>query len=175
MKEGKREVSERLYEVIADYTAGDYTDAASIPPMTIGTKQEIRDSNNGLTMFVAFVVIYIGVVFLIASAAMLALKALSESIDSTGKYVILKKIGCEQGMLKKALLMQIGVYFALPMLVAVIHSIFGLKYINYMMNMFTQQSIFWGVMITGILLVVLYGGYLLATYSGSKRIVGLEE
>ena len=143
--------------------------------MTLGTQVDIRESNNGLTTIVAFVVIYIGIVFLIASAAMLSLKALSESIDSTGKYEILKKIGCESRNLKKALFLQIGVYFILPLVVAIIHSVFGLQYVSYVINAFTRQNIVWGVLVTGILLIVLYGGYLLATYSGSKRIVGLED
>lgn len=170
----KQEMDRSLLETAVEYTAFRYYEENPIPPMTIGTRVEIRESNNGLTMTVAFVVIYIGVVFLIASAAMLALKALSESIDSTGKYTILKKIGCEDKVLRKALFAQIGVYFALPMLVAAIHSVFGLRYVNYMISSFNKQQIGWGVVVTGILLVVLYGGYLLATYSGSKRIVGLD-
>lgn len=174
-KEAKKEMNNRLLETIAAYVKWNYTSENPVPPMNVETCVEIRESNNGLTMTVAFVVIYMGVVFLIASAAMLALKALSESIDSAGKYTFLKKIGCDNDVLKKVLFCQIGVYFALPMMVAAIHSLFGLRYVNYVVNSFTRQQIGWGIMATVILLVVLYGGYLLATYSGSKRIVGLED
>ncbi|MBR4084027.1 MAG: ABC transporter permease [Lachnospiraceae bacterium] len=174
-KEEKKEMNGNLWEAASAYTVMDYNSENPIPSMTLGTQVDIRESNNGLTMIVAFVVIYIGIVFLIASAAMLSLKALSESIDSTGKYEILKKIGCESRNLKKALFLQIGVYFILPLVVAIIHSVFGLQYVSYVINAFTRQNIVWGVLVTGILLIVLYGGYLLATYSGSKRIVGLED
>ena len=173
-REEKKEIDNRLRESTYDYTAMRYYEENPIPPMTMGTRVEIRESNNGLTMTVAFVVIYMGVVFLISSAAMLALKALSESIDSTEKYSILRKIGCEDKVLKKALFAQIGVYFVLPMLVAAVHSVFGLRYVSYMISSFSDRQIGWGVAVTAVLMVILYGGYLLATYSGSKRIVGLD-
>lgn len=173
-REEKKEIDNRLRESTYDYTAMRYYEENPIPPMTMGIRVEIRESNNGLTMTVAFVVIYMGVVFLISSAAMLALKALSESIDSTEKYSILRKIGCEDKVLKKALFAQIGVYFVLPMLVAAVHSVFGLRYVSYMISSFSDRQIGWGVAVTAVLMVILYGGYLLATYSGSKRIVGLD-
>lgn len=174
-KEEKKEMNQKLWDAAGEYTAWDYSADNPLPPMTIGTRVDILESNNGLTMTVAFVVIYIGIVFLIASAAMLALKALSESIDAIGKYEILKKMGCEQKELKKALFWQIGVYFMLPLLIAGIHSIFGLQYVSYIVNAFTKQNIVWGIVVTIILVIVLYGGYLCATYYGSKRIVGLNE
>lgn len=164
----KKEVDRQLLQTI------DSLRRSGNGTISIGTKISIRESNNGLTMLVAFVVIYLGVVFLIASAALLALKALSESIDSVGKYTILKKIGSDTKMLKRALFGQIGVYFALPMLVAMIHSVIGLRFVEYALNTIMQGGVFWGVCVTAALMVVLYGGYMLATYKGSKRIVGVE-
>ena len=143
--------------------------------MSIGTKISIRESNNGLTIMVAFVVIYIGVVFLISSAALLALKALSESIDSVVKYEILKKIGSDTKMLRKALFGQVAVYFALPLLVACIHSVIGLRFAEFALTTIMNEGVIWGACVTAIVMIILYGGYMLATYKGSKKIVGLEE
>jgi len=170
----KRDLDNRLNEVTAESTTMRYFDENPIPPMFVGTKITVRESNNGLTMAVAFVVIYLGVVFLIASAALLALKALSESIDATGKFEILRKIGSERKMLNKALFLQIGVYFALPLLVAIIHSLFGLRFVEYSMSSFIQHGLFWGVGVTTMVIVLLYGGYFLATYHTSKKIVELD-
>lgn len=174
-KDGKREVDQRLLQVTAEATAMNYAAENPLPAMTVGTKIMVRESNNGLTMAAAFIVIYVGVVFLIASAALLALKALSESIDATGKFAILKKIGSERKLLNKALFVQIGAYFALPLLVAVIHSFFGLMFIDYAMSTFTQQGLLWGVCVTAAIIMVLYGGYLLATFRTSQRIVELND
>lgn len=174
-REEIKNLNERLWDVTEAYTAFDYMSENPLPPMMFETGLDIREANNGLTMIAAFLVIYIGLVFLIASAAMLALKALSEAIDSAGKYEILRKTGCEPHMLKKALLAQIGVYFALPLLGAAVHSAFGIPYVSYVINSFTKQNIAPGVMVTVIVLVLLYGGYFLATYGTGKRIIGLEN
>ncbi len=141
----------------------------------VATKISIREANNGATMMVAFIVIYLGAVFLISSAALLSMKALSESIDTEGKYTILKKIGSDAKMLRKALFIQIGVYFALPLFIACFHSVFGLRFAQFALSTVIQKNICGGVIVTAAVLAVLYGGYFLATYKGSKRIVGMEE
>lgn len=173
-KKEKKEIEQRLLDATEKYWEMDYDDLDYIPPMTIGTKVTIVESSNGLTLLATFIVIYMGIVFLIASAALLALKALSESIDSTGRYEILKKIGSDQKLLRKALFAQIGVYFTLPLVVAIIHSIFGMKFAEFAMSAFLNGSPFWGICVTAALMAVLYGGYMLATYRTSKRIVELE-
>ncbi len=173
-KKEKKELEQRLLAVTEKHWEMDYENPEYMPPMTIGTRVTIVESSNGLTLLSTFVVIYMGIVFLIASAALLALKALSESIDSTGRYDMLKKLGSDHRMLRKALFAQIGVYFTLPMIVAIIHSVFGMKFAQYAMSAFLQSDAYWGICITAVLMLVLYGGYMLATYKTSKRIVELE-
>ncbi len=174
-REKIRELNERLWDAAGAYTEFNYMSDNPIPPMMLATALDIRESNNGLTMIATFLVIYIGLVFLIAGAAMLALKALSEAIDSAGKYEILGKIGCESRMLKKAIFAQTGVYFAMPLLGAMIHSAFGLPYVSYIINSFTKQNISWGIGVTASVIIVLYGGYFLVTYGTAKRIIGVEN
>lgn len=174
-EEDRKEIDQMLLQATEKLTAYDYDKDNPLPLMTIGTKVSIREANNGTTIMVAFVVIYIGVVFLISSAALLALKALSECIDSIGKYGILKKIGSDTRMLRKALFGQIAVYFALPLFVACVHSVIGLRYAEYVLATIMNEGVLWGACITAVVMMLLYGGYMLATYKGSKRIVGLEE
>jgi len=165
-QEKKEEIDRKIVEAIDNSV---YTES-----VIHGTKIFIRESNNGLTIMVAFVIIYIGIVFLIASAALLALKALSESIDSIGKYSILKKIGSDANMLRRALFVQIAVYFILPLVVAIIHSFIGLKFAEYALSTMVQEGVFWGACVTSVIMIILYGGYMLATYKGSKKIVDLD-
>lgn len=168
----KEALDKKLNEVTEKYTEEDNAGAIS---MILGTKIAIRKSNNGLTMMAAFIVIYVGVVFFVASAALLALKALSESVDSVNRYDILKKIGSDDRMLKRALFAQIGVYFTLPMVVAVIHSVIGLRFAEYALTSYIKEGVFWGAGVTALVMLVLYGSYMVATFNGSKRIVELED
>ncbi|MCR5584457.1 MAG: ABC transporter permease, partial [Lachnospiraceae bacterium] len=63
-------------------------DETSLDIMVI-TKNEVRDSGIGNTVLVIFIVLYIGIIFVISSAAIIALKILSDSIDGAGKFKIL--------------------------------------------------------------------------------------
>ena len=141
------------------------------PNMMVATKIAIRESNNGLAMILTFLVTYVGVVFLLASAAILSLKALSESVDSQERYAILKKLGADGKMLRQALFAQISVFFLLPMLVAALHSLFGLQMVKEMLMNLMAVEAGYGVAVTVAVMVVLYGGYMLAAIKSSEKIV----
>ncbi len=88
----------------------------------------------GVSTIVIFIAIYLGIVFLIASAAILALKQLTESSDNKQRYLILRKIGCDEKTINKALFRQIAIFFMLPLVLAIIHSIFGIQFVMTMMS-----------------------------------------
>lgn len=136
------------------------------------TKITLLESSVGLTTIILFLGIYLGIVFLIASAAILALKQLTESSDNKQRYGILRKIGCDEKMINKALLSQIGIFFLLPLLVAVIHSVFGIKFAMIMMDGLTKTSgLIPSIIATAVVIFFIYGIYFIATYIGSKRII----
>ena len=167
----KREVDDLINQITVGGDKMNYAMNPRDQHMTAGTKISIRESNNGLAMMVTFLVTYVGVVFLLASAAILSLKALSESIDSQGRYDILKKLGCSGKMLRHALYAQIGVFFLLPMLIAGIHSVFGVSYAKYSLSSLLSIEAGYGILVTCIVMVVLYGGYMFATIRSSEKIV----
>lgn len=55
------------------------------------TKIAIIESSVGIATLVVFIAIYLGIIFLIASSAILALKQLTESSDNRQRYIILRK------------------------------------------------------------------------------------
>ena len=114
---------------------------------------------------------YIGLVFLIVSGAMLALKELSESVDSIARYDMLRKIGAEESDISKSLFRQSGIFFLLPLLLAVIHSVFGMKFAVYFLNIFGTEKMWQSIAATSIILLLIYGGYFLVTYFCSIRII----
>ena len=132
----------------------------------------INESSKGLAAVATFIAIYLGIVFLIAGAALLALKELSESADNQERYQILNKIGADRKMQNRALLWQMGIFFGMPMMFAIIHSVFGIQFAqNILSVMFRKEDMIVPILVTAILLIVIYGVYFLATYWGSKRII----
>ena len=124
-----------------------------------------------LGAIVAFLGLYIGLVFLIACGAILALKELSDSVDSIGRYEMLRKIGADEGDISRSLFRQTGIFFLLPLIVAAIHSVFGMKYLIFFLEVFGTENIGSSVGLTLSTLLLIYGGYFLVTYFSSKSII----
>lgn len=53
---------------------------------------------------IIFISLYLGIVFLIASAAIIALKELSQNIDNKEKYRLLRKLGTSDKDINHSLL-----------------------------------------------------------------------
>ena len=140
------------------------------------TKIAIVESSKGLAAIIIFIAIYLGIIFLIASSAILALKQLTESSDNKQRYTILRKIGCDEKMINKALFRQIFIFFMLPLALAIIHSIFGIKFILSMLAVLASpDELLPSVIATAVIIGAIYGLYFLATYLGSKNIIKEEE
>lgn len=135
------------------------------------TKEQLLASSVGVGAMTAFLAIYIGVIFLLTAAAILAIQQLSESADNVTKYNLLRKIGVDNNMINRSLLVQIAIYFMVPLSLALVHSIVGLKVSSDIVNAFGSGSMMTQITISIVLLVVVYGGYFLATYLGAKKMV----
>ncbi len=139
--------------------------------LTYNSKIDIAKASVGLGSLVTFVGLYLGIIFLISSAAILALKELSESTDNKERYNMLRKIGASEEMLNSALFKQIGIFFATPLLLAIIHSIFGIKFANFLLESMGTKGLLLSNIMTAIFLVTIYGGYFILTYLCSKNII----
>lgn len=133
------------------------------------TKTTLYDQSVGLKVMITYISIYIGIVFLITSAAILALQQLIEASDNTKRYLLLKKIGTEKAMINKAIFIQVCIYFLVPLVLAIVHSIIGIKVINDTFKLLGETGIFVNVSLTAIITVIVYGGYMFATYVSSKN------
>ena len=140
------------------------------------TKTRIMEGSIGIATIVTFIAIYLGVIFLIASSAILALKQLTDSSDNKQRYTILRKIGCDEKMINKSLFRQIGIFFGVPLVLAIIHSIFGIQFaIKLMSGLASEKDLLPSAIATVVIIGVIYGAYFLATYFGSKNIIKEEE
>jgi putative ABC transport system permease protein len=119
----------------------------------------------------AFLAIYLGFVFIITGAAVLAIQQLSEAADNKERYCLLKKLGADKKLLDKALFTQIFSYFMIPLLLAIIHSIVGIKAVYNLLIQLGQVNIVSSIVLTAGFVILIYGAYFLLTYMGSKNIV----
>lgn len=98
-------------------------------------------------------------------------KELSESSDNFIRFEMLRKIGVDEKDLNKALFRQIGIFFMFPLLIAIIHSIFGIKFCNYILKATGISFELNSIIMTAVFIVIIYGGYFVVTYFSSKNII----
>ena len=134
-------------------------------------KNMMYDMFYGINALVTFLCCYIGLVFLLLCAALLALKQLTETTDSIYRYNLLQKIGAKRRQINRTLYAQTAVFFAVPLAVAGIYSILlvgkGMEIVEEFMNLHISTN----VGITVVLFLIVYGSYFLATYLSCKRMV----
>ncbi len=135
------------------------------------TRLSIKEATTGLSAMVTFIGLYLGVIFLISSAAVLGLKELSESSDNKQRFRMLRKIGTDEKMINKALFRQIAIFFMLPLILALIHSVFGIMFAMKILEVFGNDQLLPSIIMTTIFMVIIYGGYFLITYYCSKNII----
>lgn len=141
------------------------------PYATTISKEEVYEQSTGLSTIMTYIAIYIGLVFLITCAAVLALQQLSENADNIEKYKLLSKIGTSQKMINGAIKTQIMIYFCLPLSLALVHSYFGIKTAKILISTLGQINISKTVAQSLIIVIVIYIGYMIATYIGSKNML----
>ena len=140
--------------------------------MYVINKSDIFKDSKSTAVTVAYLAVYLGVIFAVVSAVVLAITQLSEASDNTHRYGLLRKLGADSKMINKALFWQIAIYFCVPLLLAIIHAIFGLRFANDLITQVGKSNILRDSVLTAVVLITVYGGYFLATYFGSKRIIG---
>ena len=157
-----REETDALFDRI-------FSDKASIS--FLSTKTLIEQNNAGTSVSAVFIVLYIGIVFVITGAAVIALKILSDSIDSVPKFEILERVGIDRAQRSHALFVQILLNFLFPLIPAIIHSFFGLRYISGLMSAFGMEKMTSGIAMAAAIIILLYGGYFLVTNICSQKFV----
>lgn len=161
---GKEETEEKINNLVKDIYNKDSLIAQN-------TRIDIVNSSVGLGVLVTFIGIYLGIIFLMSSAEILALKELAESTDNKERYMMLRRIGVDEKVLNRALFKQIGIFFIFPVLVAIIHSIFGIKFCIAILEVVGTENLLPSIIMTTIFLIIIYGGYFLITYMCSKNII----
>lgn len=125
----------------------------------------------GAKILVLYMGLYLGLVFLLTAAAVLALQQLSQAADNARRYELLSKLGASEAMRRRALRRQVGLAFLLPLALGVIHAFVGMKAANEVIQVMGRVDSVHSSLLTAGLLLVIYGGYFVATCLGAWRAV----
>lgn len=121
-----------------------------------------------------FIGLYFGIVFIVAGAAILSLQQLSQAVDSRNAYRIIDQLGTSRQMERGSVTAQNLIYFGLPLILATVHSVFGIRIISSLMARIgdgTFASAWAAWIFTPIIILLVYGIYFLITNFGCKRIL----
>lgn len=135
------------------------------------TQSSVYDDSIGSSAMYIFLGLYLGICFLISGSAVLSLKMLSDAADSKEKYRILQKLGCDQKQICRGLRKQNGMVFLLPVLLAAVHSVFGIQVCMEMLSIYETKGTAPALVLTIILIGMIYGGYYLVSQFGCEKIV----
>ena len=173
-RKDREQIDQALQKMIVGNT-NDFMRFTNNRIYTLKTKSYVISLSVGLQAIATFLGLYLGIIFLISSAAILALKELSESSDNREKYMVLRRLGADEKMIKQALFRQIAIFFSTPLLLAIIHSVFGLTFALNILSYIGTDGLSSSIIMTVVLLAVIYGGYSLLTYFSSKRIISEKQ
>ena len=167
---GDKESAEALFQTAMDglYRIEDLSTNAT-------TALEIYGENMGSKILILFIGLYLGVVFLLSSAAVLALQQLSQAADNAGRYRTLTRLGVEERQRNRSIYAQVALAFGLPLALAIVHAIVGMKAANDVILEVGRVDSVYSSAVTAAFLVLIYGAYFLATYWGSKSIVSAKQ
>ncbi|MDO4290851.1 MAG: FtsX-like permease family protein [Eggerthellaceae bacterium] len=152
------------------YSSETYT--RTIWPLTsIYTHHEMVSQASGLRMMITYLALYIGFIFLVTTAAVLAIQQLSEAADSQPRYRLLAKLGCDERMLNCSLFVQVLVYFLAPLLLAACHSACAIHVLSKSLFDALGTPVQGPILMAAGFTLLIYGGYFLITYFASRSIM----
>jgi putative ABC transport system permease protein len=119
---------------------------------------------------VTYIGLYLGLVLLVTSVAILALQQLSEATDNRDRYATLSKVGASDKMMGRAVFTQVAVYFAAPLGLALVYSLVGGKAILEVIRRVGDVDVSTEYRMATAILVVVLGGYFITTVLAARRI-----
>lgn len=143
--------------------------------LCIDSRLQIYANIMGSKILALFLGLYLGFTFLLAAAAVLALQQLSQGADNARRCRILRRLGAEERMVGRSAVQQVALAFLAPLALALIHAIVGMKAANDVIAMAGQLNAGESTAVTAALLLLVYGGYFLATALACRRMAVRED
>ena len=138
--------------------------------LRVETRLNLYQETMGSKILALFLGLYLGLTFLLAAAAVLALQQLSQAADNAGRYAILRRLGAEEKLVSRSAVEQVALAFLLPLGLALVHTVVGMKAANDLIAQAAKVDSVQSALVTALVLLLVYGGYFLATSLACRRL-----
>jgi putative ABC transport system permease protein len=91
--------------------------------MIAGSRAEVVGGAYLIEGMLVFLSFYIGVMFILISATLLALQQVTDAVEHRQRFEVLRKLGASESMIDGTIARQVGLYFLTPVAVALLHSL----------------------------------------------------
>ena len=118
-----------------------------------------------------FVLTYLGIILLLICVALISVQQLTQMQDSSRRFRILKNQGVQEGLMRKVVREQVGIYFGMPLVLAGIYTAAALPAVMDKVSTFFNMEIRTSMIVTLIVLLLIYGGDYVATFASCERII----
>ena len=130
----------------------------------VQTKGERMSQTKSFYTIMSFLAFYVALIFVMATATLLAIQQLSDSEKYKYRYELLRKLGVDELQINRTIFKQILFYFAIPMVLPVIISIPVILGVGQIFTVaVTMEEIFKNICIMLGMFILVYGIYFIAT------------
>ncbi len=130
----------------------------------VQTKGERMSQTKSFYTIISFLAFYVALIFVMATATLLAIQQLSDSEKYKYRYELLKKLGTDELQINRTIFKQLLFYFAIPMVLPIIISIPVTLGISQIFTVaVTMEEILKNIGIILGMFILVYGIYFIAT------------
>ena len=130
----------------------------------VQTKGERMSQTKSFYTIMSFLAFYVALIFVMATATLLAIQQLSDSEKYKYRYELLRKLGVDELQINRTIFKQLLFYFAIPMVLPVIISIPVILGVGQIFTVaVTMEEIFKNIWIMLGMFILVYGIYFIAT------------
>ncbi len=130
----------------------------------VQTKGERMSQTKSFYTIMSFLAFYVALIFVMATATLLAIQQLSDSEKYKYRYELLKKLGVDELQINRTIFKQLLFYFTIPMILPVIISIPVILGVGQIFTVaVTMEEIFKNIWIMLGMFILVYGIYFIAT------------
>ena len=130
----------------------------------VQTKGERMSQTKSFYTIMSFLAFYVALIFVMATATLLAIQQLSDSEKYKYRYELLRKLGVDELQINRTIFKQLLFYFAIPMILPVIISIPVILGVGQIFTVaVTMEEIFKNIWIMLGMFILVYGIYFIAT------------
>lgn len=151
-------------EIVGEVNGEEQEYTMQIELGNVKTKGERMSESKSFYAIISFLAFYIALIFVMATATLLAIQQLSDSEKYKYRYELLKKLGMDELQINRTIFKQLLFYFAIPMVLPVIISIPVILGVSQIFTVaVTMEEIFKNIGIILGMFILVYGIYFIAT------------